>query len=99
MNEFGTRLKELRKKSGLTQEQLAKRIHVSKAAISNYELFERNPAPDILIKLAMIFHVSTDYLLGVGEKRQSLDVTGLSDEDIQTVQTVIDLIRKKNISD
>lgn len=98
MNIFGTRLKELRQQAGLTQTQLAERIHVSKAAISNYELFERNPSPDILIKLAKIFHVSTDYLLGVEEKLQTLDVTGLSDEDIRTVESVIELIRKKNLS-
>ena len=97
MNIFGTRLKELRQQAGLTQVQLAERIHVSKAAISNYELFERNPSPDILIKLARIFHVTTDYLLGVEAKKQSVDVTGLSEEDIDFVEKTIKMIRRKNL--
>ncbi len=97
MSDFGTRLKELRLAAGLSQEQLANRIHVSKAAISNYELYNRNPSPDILIKLAKIFHVTTDYLLGVEAKRQSIDVTGLSDEDIDYVENTVKMIRRKNL--
>ena len=65
MQTFGERIKELRQNAGLTQQQLADRIWVSKAAISNYELYERNPSPEILVKLAKVFHVSVDYLLGI----------------------------------
>lgn len=83
MQDFGKRIKELRQKAGLTQQQLAERIWVSKAAISNYELYERNPSPEILIKLARVFHVSTEYLLGIEEKTQVLDVSDLTDEDIR----------------
>ncbi len=97
MADFGTRIKELRLAAGLSQEQLANRIHVSKAAISNYELYNRNPSPDILIKLAKIFHVTTDHLLGVEAKRQSVDVTGLSDEDIDYVENTVKMIRRKNL--
>lgn len=61
MQTFGERIKELRQNAGLTQQQLADRIWVSKAAISNYELYERNPSPEILVKLAKVFHVSVDY--------------------------------------
>ena len=97
MADFGMRLKELRQNAGLSQEQLANRIHVSKAAISNYELYNRNPSPDILIKLARIFHVSTDYLLGVEVKKQSVDVTDLSEEDIKFIEDTIAMIRRKNL--
>ena len=97
MADFGMRLKELRQNAGLSQEQLANRIHVSKAAISNYELYNRNPSPDILVKLARIFHVSTDYLLGVEVKRQSVDVTDLSEEDIKFIEDTIAMIRRKNL--
>ena len=97
MQDFGKRIKELRQKAGLTQQQLAERIWVSKAAISNYELYERNPSPEILIKLARVFHVSTDYLLGIEEKTQVLDVSDLTDEDIQVLESTAALLRKKNL--
>ncbi len=97
MQDFGKRVKELRQRAGLTQQQLAERILVSKAAISNYELYERNPSPEILIKLARVFHVSTDYLLGIEEKTQVLDVSDLTDEDIQVLESTAALLRKKNL--
>ncbi len=97
MQDFGKRVKELRQRAGLTQQQLAERILVSKAAISNYELYERNPSPEILIKLARVFHVSTDYLLGVEEKIQVLDVSDLTDEDVEVLEQTAALLRKKNL--
>lgn len=99
MQNFGKRIKELRKSAGMTQQQLAERIWVSKAAISNYELYERSPSPEILIKLARVFHVSTDYLLGIEEdKAPALKLNGLTDEDIAVLENVAALLRKKNLS-
>jgi hypothetical protein len=46
-----------------------------------------------LIKLARIFHVSTDYLLGITDKR-NVDVTGLDDESVELVSQLVDKLRK-----
>ena len=96
MVNFGATLKELRTRSGMTQKQLADRLWLSKATVSYYEQSLRSPSPEILIKLSGIFHVTTDYLLGIEEKKQTLDVTDLSDEDIQFLRNTIDLLRKKD---
>lgn len=93
MVDFGENLKMLRKKSGLTQKQLAERLWISKATVSYYEQSLRCPSPEILIKLSNIFHVSTDYLLGMEDKKQTLDVTDLSEEDIILLQNIIDRLR------
>lgn len=92
--EFGKRLKFLRKQSGFTQSQLADRIGVTKSVISFYELQERAPSPDVLIKLSGIFHVSTDYLLGI-EKSNTIDVTGLNEQDIILIRSIIERLRKE----
>ena len=92
--DFGSRLKELRRQNGLTQQQLADRIGVTKSVISFYELRERSPSPEVLAKLAYVFHVSTDYLLGI-ERGKTLDVSGLDDEDIRALQLVIERLRHK----
>lgn len=98
MVDFGDRLKELRLKAGLTQKQLAERIGITKSVVSYYELQERSPSPEVLIKLANIFHVSTDFLLGLeSESKQNLDVSGLTDEDIMLLEHTINVLRKKNI--
>ena len=68
--DFGNRLKELRKQAGLTQQQLANQVGLSKTVISYYELHTRIPSPEVLIKLASVFHVSADYLLGIEKKNR-----------------------------
>lgn len=93
--DFGNRLKELRRQSGMTQKQLAEKIGITKSVISFYELRERTPSPEILVKLATEFKVSSDFLLGI-EKGKSIDISGLNTEDERIVKLVIDLLRKKN---
>lgn len=94
MVNFGNVLKELRKKAGLTQKELGAKVGVTKSVISYYELSERSPSPEILIKLAAIFHVSTDFLLGI-EKKEVLDLTGLNEEDKMLLRTMAETLRKK----
>ena len=93
--DFGERLKLLRKQAGLTQEQLAERIGATKSIISYYELQQRQPSSFYLMKLSAVFHVSTDYLLGL-EKSESVDVSGLDEEDILFVRQMVAHLRKKN---
>lgn len=96
MVDFGNTLKELRQQAGLTQKQLADRLWLSKATVSYYEQSVRSPSPEVLVKLSWVFHVSTDYLLGIENKKQTLDVSDLSDEDIKFLENAIELLRKKN---
>ena len=67
MMEFTTRLKDLRRQSGLSQEQLAGRVGVSRQAISKWESGAGRPEIENLIALADVFAVSVDALLGVAE--------------------------------
>lgn len=92
---FGERLKDLRTEKKITQQQLAEQIGVSKSVVSFYENRERTPSPDVLIKLAAVFHVSADYLLGI-ERKKSVDVSGLTEEEIHVVRMVVDALRRKN---
>ncbi len=94
MVDFGKRLKELRKASKMTQAELAKRLSVTKSVVSYYELQERTPSPEILIKLASVFHVTTDYLLGI-EHEKMLDVSDLSEEDIKFLMITIETLKGK----
>lgn len=59
-----SRIKELRKAHGLTQEELGKKLNVQKAAISKYETGAVVPNGEVLKRLSTIFNVTTDYLLG-----------------------------------
>ena len=63
-NKFAEQLKSLRIESGLTRAQLAEKLNVSVRLISYWENGQRECDFDMLIKIADIFSVSLDYLLG-----------------------------------
>ena len=88
-------IRKLRLDAGLTQEQLAIRLGVVKTTIAHYESGDKTPSFENLMKLARIFNVSTDYLLGL-EKSQTLDLTGFTEEDIRMIRSIADYIREKN---
>lgn len=92
---MGEKLKSLRIEKKLTQKQVADRIGLAISAVSSYESGTRYPSYDVLVKLARIFHVSTDYLLGMTDTR-NVDVTGLNDNEIELVSQLVDMLRNKN---
>lgn len=77
---IGERIYNLRKEKGLSQEQLANKLDVSRQSISKWELGESNPELVNIVELAKVFDVSTDYLLQnktnddvLSDKSNSLD--------------------------
>lgn len=61
---LGERIKELRKKNGLTQVDLAKLLNVTKGTVSTWETNSRKPSFETLDEMCGIFHVGMDYLIG-----------------------------------
>ena len=61
---FSTRIRDLRKKSGLSMEQLAKELGITKSRVNMWENNGTVPRMNTLLELAKFFDVSTDYLLG-----------------------------------
>ena len=91
---FGEKLKMLRNGQKLTQQQLAKRLGVAKSVVSYYESGDRYPSYDVLIKISRVFHVTTDFMLDVDKKR-TIDVTGLSEDEIAAVTSIVEIIKQK----
>ena len=92
MVNMGEKLRSLRIENKLTQKQVADRIGLAISAVSSYEAGTRYPSYESLIKLSRMFHVSTDYLLGLTEKR-NIDVTGLNDAEIELLIQLVDKLR------
>lgn len=67
----GERIRNLRTKRGLTQEELAKRIGITRARLAKYETGANQIDNEILAQLAEFFNVTTDYLLGTTDLPQS----------------------------
>ena len=88
MVDFGNRLKTLRIQNNYTQEQLAKRLNLTKSVISAYETGLRMPSYDTLIAISRVFKVTTDFLLGL-ERKQEVDLSGLTEDEILAILNLI----------
>lgn len=64
------RLKQCRKEKGYTQCEVAIYCNITEKTYQNYELMTREPKIEILIKIADIFDVSLDYLVGRTDKKE-----------------------------
>ena len=93
--ELGNRIRQLRAERNWSQRELARRIGVaSKSVISYYELGERFPSYETLLRLSEVFVVSTDYLLRGKEKDMKISVDSLSNEQIDALTIIVKSMQK-----
>ena len=92
MNLLNDRIRQLRMESGISQVEMAKMLCVSIQSVSNWENDNIQPSIEMLVKIAKLFSVSTDFLLGQ-DNRTFIEVSGLTQTQIFHIQQVIDDIR------
>lgn len=92
---LSVRLRQLRLDKRLRQDQVARLVGVSKGAISAYETDIRQPSHDVLIRLANLYRVSADYLLGRTDDR-TLDISGLTAREVVMITELVASMSAKN---
>ena len=75
MSTLGSRLLELRKQKGFTQEQLAEKLNVTNQSVSKWEKDINAPDITLLVELADLLETSVDYLLGRGGNKPVVTTT------------------------
>ncbi len=90
---FDERIKALRTSLGLNQVEFGKKINVTKQSVCNWENGNILPSIEMLKKIATVYAVSTDYLLGLSNE-MTLDVSGLTEQEIFHIQAMINDLRK-----
>lgn len=91
---LGKRINELRSAYGWTQVQLAQKLNITKQTVSNWENENIQPSVDMLVRIANVFKVSTDYLLGIDETPH-IKVDGLPVQFIAHLNQIIDDYKEK----
>lgn len=94
MVDFGNTLRTLRIQNNMTQEQLSKKLGLTKSVVSAYETGLRMPSYEVLIDISKIFKVTTDYLLGL-ERKQEIDLSGLTNEEIEALLNLIKAMKHR----
>ena len=92
---FAERITKLRVAKGLSQSQLSQKLGVKRSVVSYYESGERLPSYDVLIEMGRVFGVSLDYLLKGKDSSRIITVTGLQENEISIIMSLVELLRKK----
>jgi len=88
------RIKTLREQLGITQAELARRVCLTRSSINGWEMGLAIPSTAIIVELAKIFRVTTDYLLGLDVSR-SLSLENLTDKEISALMAIADCLHEK----
>ncbi len=104
---LGNRIKFLRKRANITQSELAEKLNLSFGTISKYEKDEISIPSETLLKIANIFNVSTDFLLGrvdiknesiaiAASTKDNIDLSDICDEDKEAIMRFVEMAKNKN---
>lgn len=91
---FSNRLKELREKTGITQAELGRRLSLTRSSINSWEMGLSVPSTPFIVEVARLFHVTTDYLLGLDDNA-TLSTEGLTNKEIALLLNMLDYFHEK----
>ena len=81
-------IKTLREEAGCSQAQLAKKLDVTRSSVNAWEMGLSTPTTHYVVELAKLFHISTDYLLGL-ESEKHIVLDGYSKSEIELLYRLI----------
>ncbi len=84
---FYMKIKELRQKINLSQNEMARRLGMPQTTLFNYEAGKNEPSIETLIKLADFFNVSIDEL--VGRESETINLKFLSDNEAYLIKKIL----------
>lgn len=88
------RIKHLREKNNLTQSSLAKKLNVTRSSVNAWEMGISVPSTALIVDLAKLFHVSTDYLLGLNEN-VTLDISSLNEKETMILYELVEYFKSQ----
>ncbi|WP_458407210.1 helix-turn-helix domain-containing protein [Anaerotignum sp.] len=90
MSRFPERLRQLRKSGNISQQKLGTYLNYGYTAIANYESGRNEPSFDTLMKIAIFFDVTVDYLLGLSDEPIIMNTLSISEGQL------LEIYRKLN---
>ena len=88
------KIRTLREQSGRTQAELARRLGVTRSGVNAWEMGITVPSTQYIVELALLFRVSTDFLLDM-KSTKTVSVDGLTDQEIASLLAVIECYRQR----
>ncbi len=88
------KIKHLREQNELTQAALAKKLGITRSSVNAWELGISIPSTQYIVELALLFNVTTDYLLDVNTSA-AINTEGLSAEDLKVLYSLVQHLKKR----
>ena len=93
---LGRKIQQLRKSRGMSQEELASKLTISRQAISKWELGESMPDTENVVQLSKLFGVTTDYLLYDDYEGEANSTSATAKEESHDTVSDIDAVNAVN---
>lgn len=97
LSKFAEILSQLRKERGISQKKAANDLGISQALLSHYEKGIRECGLDFVIKCSEYYGVTTDYLLGISDNRNGVNLAFISEDDTMEKSSVQTLVHASNM--
>lgn len=81
-------IKSLRTSCNMTQADLAKKLNITRSSVNAWEMGISVPSTTYIVELAQLFHVSTDYILGL-KQNVSIDISSLNDQESKIIYELV----------
>lgn len=89
------KIRELREIAGYSQSQLAKKLDVTRSSVNAWEMGLSTPTTQYIVALSKLFHVSTDYILGL-DSDISISLSGYTPDEIEIIYNLLKYFDKMN---
>ena len=89
------KIRELREIAGYSQSQLAKKLDVTRSSVNAWEMGLSTPTTQYVVALSKLFHVSTDYILGL-DSDISISLSGYTPDEVEIIYNLLKYFDKKN---
>lgn len=88
------KIKELREIAGYSQSQLARKLDVTRSSVNAWEMGLSTPTTQYIVSLAKLFHVSSDYLLGLNSQ-MTITLDQYTQEEIEVLYSLVNYFDSK----
>lgn len=86
------KIKTLRLSNNLTQNDIAKRLGITRSSVNAWEMGISVPSTQYVVELAQLFAVSSDYILGL-EPKMVLDISGLDNDSVKILNDMVQYMK------
>ena len=95
---IGDTIRTLREQAGYSQAELSRKLSVTRSSVNAWESGLSAPTAAYIIELARLFHVSSDFILGL-DTSQQINLAGLTEQEIHILYSLLDYFDKVKSED